>query len=143
MLCQFLLYSKSDSVLFPYRSLQSMEQISLCYTVGLYWIVYLCCVLVQLLSQVLLFGTPWTTAGQVPLSLTVSRRSLLYFMSIELVIFLYINNNVHMSVPTSQFILPPHLFPSLETISLFSTSVTLFLFCKKVNLYFFFLRFHI
>ena len=34
MLCQFLLYSKVT--LFPYRSLQSIEQSSLCYTVGSY-----------------------------------------------------------------------------------------------------------
>jgi len=41
-------------------------------------------VLVQLLSRVWLFVTPWTAARQAPLSSTVS-QSLLRFMSIELV----------------------------------------------------------
>ena len=40
--------------------------------------------LTQLLSHVWLFETPWTAAGQPPLSSTIS-RSLLKFMSIELV----------------------------------------------------------
>ena len=37
---------------------------------------------VQLLSRVLLFATPWTAACQAPLSFTIS-RSLLKLMSIE------------------------------------------------------------
>ena len=41
-------------------------------------------VVVQLLSHVWLFATPWTAAHQVPLSSTIS-QSLLKFMSIELV----------------------------------------------------------
>ena len=44
-----------------------------------------CCVLVvQLLSHVRLFGTPWTAAHQAPLSSTMS-QSVLRFLSIELV----------------------------------------------------------
>ena len=46
---------------------------------------------------------------------------------------------VFMSIPISQFI-PTHLYP-LVTISLFSASVTVLLFCKLVHLYPFF-RFH-
>ena len=46
------------------------------------------------------------------------------------------HSSVYMSIPISQFF-PPPLFPLLN-ISLFSTSVTLFLFCKFVHLYHFF-----
>ena len=42
----------------------------------------------------------------------------------------FIYSSVYMSIPISQFI-PPPLSP-LVTISLFSTSVTLFLFCKFI-----------
>ena len=41
-------------------------------------------IIVQLLSQVRLFATPWTIACKVPLSFTIS-QSLLKCMSIELV----------------------------------------------------------
>ena len=44
--------------------------------------------------------------------------------------FMY--NYMYMSISISQLIPPPH---SLETISLFSTLVTLLLFCKKVYFY--------
>ena len=48
-----------------------------------------------------------------------------------------------MSIPISQFITPPpHHFPPLVSIRLFSTSVSLFLPCKPVHLYHF-SRFHI
>ena len=60
---------------------------------------------------------------------------LLYSRSLLVIYFIY--SNVYMSIPVSQFI--PPLF-SLLTIRLFSTSITLSLFCK-VHLYLFF-RFH-
>ena len=41
-------------------------------------------IVVQLLSRVQLFATPWTTVRQAPFSITVSQR-LLKFMSMELV----------------------------------------------------------
>ena len=56
--------------------------------------------------------------------------------------------SVYMSIPISQFILPPLLnpptprFPPLVSICLSSTSVSLFLPCKPVHLYHF-SRFHI
>ena len=48
-----------------------------------------------------------------------------------------------MSIPISQFTTaPPRCFPPLVSIRLFSTSVSLFLPCKPVHLYYF-SRFHI
>ena len=69
----------------------------------------------------------------------------LYSRSLLLIYFVHIS--VYMSIPTSQFILPPlpphhHHFPPLVSIRLFSTSVSLFLPCKLVHLYHF-SRFHI
>ena len=46
-------------------------------------------------------------------------------------------SSVYMSIPNSQFIHMPHL-SFLVTISLFTMSVCLFLFCKEVHLYHFF-----
>ena len=67
-------------------------------------------VVVQSLSQVRLFVTPRTAAGQAPLSSTVSRR-LLKFMSIESV------------MPSNHFILChplllPSIFPSIRVFSI-------------------------
>ena len=65
---------------------------------------------VQLLSRVLLFVTPWTTACQASLSITNS-RSLLKLMSFESV------------MPSNHFILcrplllPPSVFPSIRVFS--------------------------
>ena len=65
---------------------------------------------IQLLSGVQLFATPWTAAGQVFLSITIS-RSLLKLMSIESV------------MPSNQlilchhFLLLPSIFPSIKIFS--------------------------
>ena len=56
-----------------------------------------------------------------------SRVLIEFSRSLLVIYFMY--NSVYMSVPISQFISP--LPYSLVTISLFSTSVTLFLFCRK------------
>ena len=67
-------------------------------------------VVVQLLSRVWLFATPWTAALQASLSFTIS-QSLLKLMSIEL------------KMPSKHFILcrplllPPSVFPSIGVIS--------------------------
>ena len=61
-------------------------------------------VVFQLLSRVQLFGIPCTTAGQAPLSSTISWR-LLKFMSIELVM---LSNHLILCHPLS----PPALYPS-------------------------------
>ena len=74
------IYPLFFQILFSCRSLQSIKQNSLCYTIGSYYL-----------------------------------------------FILYINS-VYMSIPISQFI--PPLLSSLVTISLFSTSMTLFLFYK-------------
>ena len=51
----------------------------------------------------------------------------------------FIHISIYMSVPISQFITPPHHhhFPPLVSIRLFSTSVSLFLPCKPVQMYYF------
>ena len=51
--------------------------------------------------------------------------------------YLFYISNVYMSILVSQFICPSPCL--VVTISLFSTSVTLFLFCRWVHLYFFLL----
>ena len=58
----------------------------------------------------------------------------------SLVIY-FIHVSVYMSIPVSQLI-PPHPFPTLVSIRLFSTPVSLFLPCKLVHRYHF-SRFHI
>ena len=58
-----------------------------------------------------------------------------------LFVIYFIHISVYTSIPISQFI-PPHHFPPLVSIRLFSTSVCLFLPCKPVHLYHF-SRFHI
>ena len=49
------------------------------------YVLYLVAVVVQSLSHIWLFETPWTAARQAPLPFTIS-QSLLRLMSIELVI---------------------------------------------------------
>ena len=66
--------------------------------------------LVQLLSHVLLFVTPWTTAHQALLSIT-SSRSLPKFMSIELVM-----PSNHL-IPCHPLLLLPSIFPSIRDFS--------------------------
>ena len=67
-------------------------------------------VVVQFLSRVQVFETPWTEACQAPLSLTIS-WSLLKFMSVEL------------GIPSNHLILchpllfPPSIFPSIMVFS--------------------------
>ena len=74
-----------------------------------------CNVVVQLLSCVRLFVTPWTAACQAPLSFTVS-QNLLKFVSIELVM---LSNHFILFHP---LILLPSVFPSIR---LFSTELAL------------------
>ena len=66
--------------------------------------------IVQLLSHVQLFVTPWTVARQAPLSSTVSQR-LLKFISIELVM---LSNHLTLCFP---FLLLPSIFPSIRVFS--------------------------
>ena len=62
---------------------------------------------VQLLSNVWFFVTPWTTARQTPLSFTIS-RSLPKFMSIELMM---LSNHL---IPWHCLLLLPLFFPSIR-----------------------------
>ena len=66
--------------------------------------------LVQSLSHVRLFATPWTAAHLASLSITNS-RSLLKLMSIDLVIP---SNHLILVVP---LLLPPSIFPSIRVFS--------------------------
>ena len=68
------------------------------------------CSLVQLLSRVRLFATPWTAAHQVSMSITNS-WSLPKLMSIELVMP---SNHLTLCHP---FLLPPSVFPSIRVFS--------------------------
>ena len=66
-------------------------------------------VVVQLLSHIWLFATPWTAAHQVSLSPTIS-QSLLRFMSIESVM---LSNHLILCCP----LLLPSIFPSIRVFS--------------------------
>ena len=69
---------------------------------------FFCClttIVVQLLSHVQLFPTPWTTARQASLSLTIP-QSLLKFMSIESVMLLTLSSSV------TPFFSCPQSFPA-------------------------------
>ena len=68
------------------------------------------CAVIQSLSCVWLFATPWTVACQAPLSSTVS-LSLLKFMSIELVV-----QSNHLILCCSLLLLPS-IFPSIRVFS--------------------------
>ena len=65
---------------------------------------------VQLLSRARLFGTSWTAACQVSLSITIS-RSLLKVVSIELVMQ---SNHLTLCNP---LLLPPSIFPNIRVFS--------------------------
>ena len=67
-------------------------------------------VVVQPLSHVQLFGTPWAVACQAPLSSTIS-QSLLKFMSIELVM---LSNHLILCLP---LLILPSVFPSSRVFS--------------------------
>ena len=67
-------------------------------------------IVVQFLSHVWLFATPWTAACQASLSFTVS-WSLLRLMSIELVMS---SNHLILCYP---LLLPPSIFPSIRAFS--------------------------
>ena len=67
-------------------------------------------VVVQLLSRVRLFATPWTPACHASLSFTIS-RSLLKFTSLELVM---LSNHL---VPLLPLFLLPSIFPSIRAFS--------------------------
>ena len=67
-------------------------------------------VVVQLLSHVRLFATPWTAAHQASLSFTIS-QSLLKFTSIESVM---LSNHLILSCP---LLLLPSIFPSIKVFS--------------------------
>ena len=69
-----------------------------------------CILLVQLLSHVLLFATPWTAAFQASLSFTISQR-LLKLMSMELTI-----PSKHLILCFPLFLLPS-VFPSIRVFS--------------------------
>ena len=83
-----------------------------------FWLIYLFAVkaahsaifVVQWLSQVRLFATPWTAARQASLSFTIS-QSLLKLMSIELVTP---SNHLILCCP---FIFLPSIFPSIRVFS--------------------------
>ena len=64
---------------------------------------------IQLLSHVLLFGTPWTAASQASLSFTIS-WSLVKLMSIELVM---LSNHLILCHP---LLLLPSIFPSIRVL---------------------------
>ena len=68
-------------------------------------------VIVQLLSRVWLFVTPWTVACQDSLSFTISWRSLLKFMSTESVT---LSNHLILCCP---LLLLPSVFPSIRVFS--------------------------
>ena len=76
---------------------------------------YTCPFVVQLLSCIHLFVTPWIAACQVSLSFTIS-WSLLKFMPIEVVI---LSNHLILCHP---LLLLPSIFPSIKV---FSTELTL------------------
>ena len=65
---------------------------------------------VQFLSHVRFFVTPWTAASQTPLSFTISWR-LLRFMSIELVM---LSNHLFLCCP---LLFLPSIFPSIRVFS--------------------------
>ena len=67
-------------------------------------------VVVQFLSHVRLFATPWTAAHQASLSFTIS-QSLLKFTSIESVM---LSNHLILSCP---LLLLPSIFPSIKVFS--------------------------
>ena len=67
-------------------------------------------VVVQFLSHVRLFVTPWTAASQTPLSFTISWR-LLRFVSIELVM---LSNHLILCCP---LLFLPSIFPSIRVFS--------------------------
>ena len=74
-------------------------------------------IVVQLLTHIWLFVTPWTAAHQAPLSSTIS-QSLLKFMSIESVT---LSNHLFLCCP---LLLLPSIFPS---ISVFSKELTFYI----------------
>ena len=82
---------------------------SLCSQSLAQWLAYIV-VVVQLLSHVQLFATPWTAAHQAPLSFTIS-WSLLRFMSIESVMP---SNHLILCHP---LLLLPSIFPSIRVFS--------------------------
>ena len=75
-------------------------------------------VVVQFLSHVRFFVTPWTAASQTPLSFTISWR-LLRFMSIELVM---LSNHLILCCP---LLLLPSIFPRIRVFFFSNESVLL------------------
>ena len=84
-------------------------------------------VVIQLLSHVQLFVTPWTSACQTPLSFSIS-QSLLEFMSIESVMPY---NHLIFCCPLS---LLPSIFPSITVFSSESALCIRWLFSFSINL---------
>ena len=104
---------------FPFRSLQRIEQRSLCNVIGTHYLIishflFYTCIVLQLLSHVRLFATPWTSAHQASLSFTIS-WSLLKLMSIESVMQ---SNHLILCHP---LLLLPSIFPSIRVFSNEST----------------------
>ena len=74
------------------------------------YISYISCIVVQSLSRVQLFMTPWTEANQPSLSFTIS-LNLFKFMSIELVV---LSNHL---ILCCHLLLLPSIFPSIWVFS--------------------------
>ena len=79
-----------------------------------YWIRDVAVAVVQSLSHVQLFVTPWTAAHQVPVLFTIS-WSLLRFMSLD---FVMLSNHLILCCP---LLLLPSTFPSIRVFSNKST----------------------
>ena len=118
-------------ILFPFRLLQNIEQSSLCYTVGPCWLSIFFFFFGHTMRPVEL-----PPPGIEPAPSAVEALSLNHWTTWEVLVICFKYSSVYMSVPDSQSI-PPH--PPFPLVAISSFSESLFLFCKKVDLYFFFL----
>ena len=87
----------------------------------------------------------WTLGYMSLLFFWISKFYFNFLYSRFLLVIHFIHISVYMLIPISQFITPPPptaTFPRLVSIRLFFTSLSLFLPCKLVHLYYF-SRFHI
>ena len=92
-------------------TLSAVENLLLTYTQPPHMQVLIHVVVVQLLSRVRLFVTPWTAAHQASLSITNS-QTLLKLMSIESVVM----PSNHL-IPCLPLLLLPSIFPSIRAFS--------------------------
>ena len=88
------LYCKKELCLLPYLLIFWIIHLYVHRIILIF--IYTTIVIVQSLSRVLFFATPWTAAGQASLSFTIS-RGLLKFMSIE---FVMPSNHLILSSPS-------------------------------------------